>query len=359
MDCLSLLPIDIFIKIITYISFNDVKVLCMTNKKLHNYCTNYNNRWKLLIYNTFSSIDDYNNILKQVQNDLDCECDYLVYTKLIEYLDPITQLMIYYRQNNKLFDSDNYNAFQRFLSLFLLGEKNIVANYLNHEGNIYISDDHLPILDLLNDLPVEKDVLNWMLVEMASEGCLKGIKYLVSKGADSNNDIACVCASENGHLPVVEYLVQNGANIHANNNSALNWASQNGHLEIVKFLHKEGANIHVQDDKAFRWASKNGHLDVMKYLHKEGANIHADNDYAFKYANRNVHLPVVEYIVQNSANIYVDKPYAFMIACQHGHLGLVKLYHENGTDIHADYDAGLRVARLNRHADVIEYLIQN
>ena len=45
---LSQLHVDIFIKEVTYLPFNDVISVCEANKTLHNYCTNpkYNNKWK-------------------------------------------------------------------------------------------------------------------------------------------------------------------------------------------------------------------------------------------------------------------------------------------------------------------------
>ncbi len=43
-------------------------------------------------------------------------------------------------------------------------------------------------------------------------------------------------ASFYGHLPVVKYLIEKGANVHALNDGALRYASVNGHLEIVKYI---------------------------------------------------------------------------------------------------------------------------
>jgi ankyrin repeat protein len=42
-------------------------------------------------------------------------------------------------------------------------------------------------------------------------------------------------ASANGHLAVVQYLIQNGANVNATNsekNTPLHWACLNGHIEV-------------------------------------------------------------------------------------------------------------------------------
>lgn len=55
---------DIFIKHITYLPFRDVINLCQANPTQHKYCTDpkYSIRWKVLVENTFSDIDNYDSI---------------------------------------------------------------------------------------------------------------------------------------------------------------------------------------------------------------------------------------------------------------------------------------------------------
>ena len=81
------------------------------------------------------------------------------------------------------------------------------------------------------------------------------------------------CASKNGYLDVVKFLVNKGANIHADDDGSIRLASISGHLDIVKFLVSEGANIHARDDGAVQWASYIGHFEVVKYLISRGADI--------------------------------------------------------------------------------------
>ncbi len=269
-DHLSHLSIDLFIKNVTYLPFNAVISVCKANKTLHNYCTNsrYNNNWRTLIDNTFGGIYNYQKHLEDIRLKLklgDGVYNYLVYTHLVKVLDPITQLMIYYRQGDmNSFDSSNYNI-QRYLALFLLDNVKEMRKYLPN-------NNYLPFISMLEGHKIDQDILNWMLIEMAKEGSVKGVSMMLSKGADVHAlNSALRWASENGHLDVVRYLVKHGANIHANNDQALRWASEKGHLEVVKYLVEKRADIHADDNGALRWASGNEHLEVVKYLVEHGA----------------------------------------------------------------------------------------
>ena len=43
-----------------------------------------------------------------------------------------------------------------------------------------------------------------------------------------------------------------------------------GHIEIVKFMVEGGANIHAWNDEALRVAVRYGHLEIAKYLVEQG-----------------------------------------------------------------------------------------
>ena len=46
---------------------------------------------------------------------------------------------------------------------------------------------------------------------------------------------------------------------------ALEMAANNGHLDVVKYLVENGADVRAWDDCALRWAANNGHLEIVKY----------------------------------------------------------------------------------------------
>ena len=124
------------------------------------------------------------------------------------------------------------------------------------------------------------------------------IQFLVEQGADihvQNNYILKRSATK-GQLDVVKYLVENGANIHAENDYALRYSACNGHLEVVKYLVENGADIHSIDDFALRWSAELGQFNIVKYLVEQGADIHTDDDFALRYSAKNGHTEIAEYL---------------------------------------------------------------
>ncbi len=305
-DYLSQLPADVFIQEITYLPFQDVVNVCSTNNKLRAYCIDptYNTRWKALINNTFQHvIYDYDNKLKELWKKLNIEPDtynYLVYTKLVKLLDPVTQAMIYYRQGD-MNSFEQLTKVQKFLAMFLLGNKDKIREYLPDDDDYlpFLSGNKLdPFISMLSGNKLDKDILNKMLMEMAKEGNMNGIKYFEIRDADihADDDLALINAAVNGYLEVVKYLVEHGANIHGHVDWALRWASRNGYLEVVKYLIEHGADIHAGDDWALIYSSRNGHLNVVKYLISVGADVHAGDDEALRLAIMEGHLDVVKYL---------------------------------------------------------------
>ena len=79
-------------------------------------------------------------------------------------------------------------------------------------------------------------------------------------------------ASNNGHFAVVEYLVQQGADIHrlANCGSlAVHRAAAMGHLNVVKLLVEAGVDYNKLNNNGWSplyEAAHNGHLEVVQYL---------------------------------------------------------------------------------------------
>ncbi len=122
-------------------------------------------------------------------------------------------------------------------------------------------------------------------------------------------------ASTTGQLEVVEYSLENGANVHSESGDALILASRMGYLDIVKvFIEEADANIHISNDAALRLASLGGHLKIVKYLVEKGASIHSQYDAALINAAHGGYLGVVKYLIEQGSDVYAQNNKAIMQA---------------------------------------------
>ncbi|MFJ5770999.1 ankyrin repeat domain-containing protein [Psychrobacillus sp. NPDC093180] len=103
-------------------------------------------------------------------------------------------------------------------------------------------------------------------------------------------------ATKNGHLEIVQYLIQRGIDIDARGGtfdaSALNLAAGSGYIEIVKYLIERGAELDVSLAKRnpLFGAIYNGHKEVVELL------VEKEIDIAIRYTGENIKdMNVYEY----------------------------------------------------------------
>jgi ankyrin repeat protein len=148
---------------------------------------------------------------------------------------------------------------------------------------------------------------------------LKGVMYITP----------LTNASKYGHLPICEFLVEEGANVnhcaddtmmgdgvftgcdpYDTERTPLTHAAEHGHLPVCEFLVKVGADVErISSNDGFTslaFASKNGHLSVCEFLIKAGADVNDAQEWSAtplalaSYAN---HLPICKLLVSSGANI--------------------------------------------------------
>jgi len=71
---------------------------------------------------------------------------------------------------------------------------------------------------------------------------------------------------------------------------------------VVEYLLEQGADLHAENDEPLRWAAAKGYLEIVKYFVEQGADLHADNDFALQLAAGSVHLEVVKYLLEQEAD---------------------------------------------------------
>ena len=133
-------------------------------------------------------------------------------------------------------------------------------------------------------------------MEAAHNGHLGIVELLVHNGANPNLEgshfdiggpifTALTCATKNGHFEVVEFLINNKADVNGGLGGALYHAVLSDNLKIAKFLLNNGANV---NDIVDRFANKplmqavhnkSDSFDIVILLVDHGANINAQNQY--------------------------------------------------------------------------------
>ena len=185
-------------------------------------------------------------------------------------------------------------------------------------------------------------------------GHLQIVKFFMENGANFGSQVL-PSAIKNGHLEIVKYLVENGANVNFDRGLALRTAAGNGNLDMVKYLIEHGADVHGvigEDYEPLITASFKGHLPVVKYLIENGAYVNANNGDAIRSAAAMGHLEVVKSLVENGANVHSYGEYALRIAAENGHLAVAKLLIENGANV----QVALNAARRDRNTNVVRIL---
>jgi ankyrin repeat protein len=224
---------------------------------------------------------------------------------------------------------------------------------------------------------------------------------------DNDGVSPLVCASQEGHLDVAQFLFSKNANVHHQNKdgvtplmvaslagqlemvkllldrdaiidhcdkggvSPLLCASQEGHLEVAQFLLSKNANVHHRNKDGVTpliLASFGGHLEMVKLLLEHDALIDQCEDSGMSplwCASHGGHLEVAQFLFSKNANVHhqnKDGVTPLIAASFAGHLEMVKLLLEHGARID-DHDnlgtTSIVHARNAGHSDIVRVLFDH
>jgi ankyrin repeat protein len=281
-----------------------------------------------------------------------------------------------------------------------------------------VRNGHLTTIDLLLEQgadPTAKDNQGWNAIHIAANfGQDNVLRPLLAKQFDwdlearaSNGRTALLLAVGNGHLTIIDLLLEQGADPTAKDNqgwnaihraagygrdsiiqkllarskcdleartsdglTALLLAAKNGHFGAVELLLKKGAKLKGAQEPGLtvlHSAAEGGHETVVKLLLDMGFDIDTQTETkctALHMAAEAGHEAVVQVLLDSGAiaDIKTDSGWtALHGAAGCGHVAVVRLLLENGVDITAKENDGgtaLHSAAACGHEDVVQLLLE-
>ena len=181
--------------------------------------------------------------------------------------------------------------------------------------------------------------------------------------------VATICGREAAALMLLDHGASVSAVDKRCHRTALHWAAREGLIVVVHRLLQSGANVNAVDAHGhtpIRQAAFNGHLNVIRFLVQHGANVLVKDkvfeDTEFKVACGNGHLPVVQYLLGLGAPVNYKNSYghtALHAAAFGGHLAVVLCLLDRGAFVNETNKGGrtaLNWASTFGHQDVVQLL---
>ena len=236
---------------------------------------------------------------------------------------------------------------------------------LNHAFLVGVKRGNMDFVKHMLEMGADVCVENGRaLLFSARTGNVNMLKFLLSLGEFNNQNRCLQDAAEHGHLAIVEYLLQNGADVHADNDRALRISSYRGHLPVVKCLIKAGASVHVEKNRALLNALIMKKWNTAECLLQAGAifddpkkiflSQRLDIKKLFLNATCSSHLNLMELCLNLGFDIHSDDT-PLACASQKGDLDVVKFLLKHGANI---FDYMIRSASSGKHSDVVACLVE-
>lgn len=206
-----------------------------------------------------------------------------------------------------------------------------------------------------DDADDDDESLDMRLLNAAERGDLPRMRQLMEAGANADavlrgDGTPLLAAARAGRLEAMQLLIDAGADVNrgvgGDGNALLN-AAREGHLEAVKLLLDRGADVDrgvPGDGNALIMAAGKGQLEVVRYLLERGADIEAvvpGDENPLIHASEGGQAEVVRYLLSKGANVNAR------VWADHGW----------GDSRRGEWRTALKMARRNRHDDVVRILL--
>lgn len=176
----------------------------------------------------------------------------------------------------------------------------------------------------------------------------------------SNTNEAICLACQEGHLDMVKWLYEAGADITYPNNWCLGICITKDYLHILKWIKSlDIIDLNTNDYYFFRISCSTGNLRLAQWFYSfANSNIHEQMNYAFIYSCSENYMDIARWLYSlGTVDIHADNDRLFKYICQIGMIDIAKwLYSLGNIDIHSDNDISFRLACMMNHIQLVKWL---
>jgi ankyrin repeat protein len=225
---------------------------------------------------------------------------------------------------------------------------------------------------------IQTNVVNEELLAAAKAGDVGAIRAALALGpkylGPEDVNRALNYAAAQGHVLAVNYLLDQGADIHfqpwyiisgikVGTGDALSEASEGGHIEVVRVLLERGAD--PRNCWALDVAAEEGHMPIVELLLQAGADASADNYWAIQSALDSGQLAVSRYLLKiehakngpkRALNVFCRKQLKKCVV--DNYLKGIKAILDSGADVRRGRQTVLRLAARRNNRNIALLLIK-
>lgn len=198
-----------------------------------------------------------------------------------------------------------------------------------------------------------------LLYMAAYHGKLSVIEWLNKQDIDIIDSDECwslLCAAQGGHLDIVKYLDDNGADLSVRDYRPMFYAAMNGHLDVVRYLYEKTKTTVGDQLVPAEEACKFGHTEVVKFLIENGTTIEEYGRELASIASQKGNLELVKYLIEKDTEHEISDNNFILPAIQYGHLDIVKYVIESGSTYHQRNHNSMEYAIKYNQPDIVKYL---